>query len=119
VHDLVDYVTEEARRAGRFAARYATGKSFADGNVVKTAAAGGVSYVVAQSLRESNLDEKIELFLRVKNVYRNAKFVVTADGSPIKTFNKKIATPGEMQHLTFDSALIKGRSFRKLTVEVE
>ena len=119
VHDLVDYVTEDARRAGRFAALYATGRVASGGNVLSTTAAGGVSYIVAQSLRESNLADKVELFLRVKNVYRNARFVVSADGTPIKTFNKKIATPGEMQRLTLDSSLIKGRSFSKLTVEVE
>jgi NADPH-dependent 2,4-dienoyl-CoA reductase/sulfur reductase-like enzyme len=118
VHDLVDYVTEEARRAGRFAAGYAAGRTASAGNVVGTTAVGGVSYVVAQSLRESSLEDKVELFLRVKRVYRDASFVVSADGAQIQTFKKKIATPGEMQHLTLDASLIRGRAYKQLTVEV-
>lgn len=119
VHDLVDFVTEEARRAGRFAARFARGESLTGGNTLKIVAAEGISYIVSQSLREANLDDKVELFMRVKKVFRDTDFVVKADGKPIKTFHRKIATPGEMQHLSLDASLIKGRSYRDLTVEVK
>lgn len=119
VHDLVDYVTEESRKAGHFAARYVLGGLVREGNVVHTSGRNGVSYVISQTLREGNLNGKVDLFLRVKDVYRDADLVVIADGVPIKSFRKKYVTPGEMQRISFDSSLIKGSDYRELTVEIQ
>ncbi len=118
VHDLVDYVTEEARKAGRSAARRALGLDAAKGRLLEVRPEGGVSYVVAQSLRDEALDGEVELFLRVKSVYRDAEFVLSADGKPIKSFRKRIAAPGEMQRLAFDPAIVKGHGYGTLRVEV-
>jgi NADPH-dependent 2,4-dienoyl-CoA reductase/sulfur reductase-like enzyme len=118
VHDLVDYVTEESRKAGHFAARYVHGDLRREGNVVRTVGANGVSYVVSQLLREGNINGKVDLFLRVRDVYRDADLVVLADGAPLKSFRKKFVAPGEMQRISFDSSLLVGRNYRELTVEI-
>lgn len=118
VHDLVDYVTEEARKAGRSAARRALGAAPDRGRRLEVRPEGGVSYVVAQSLRDEALEGEVELFLRVKSVYRDAEFILSADGKPIKSFRKRIAAPGEMQRLAFDPSIVKGRGYATLRVEV-
>jgi NADPH-dependent 2,4-dienoyl-CoA reductase/sulfur reductase-like enzyme len=118
VHDLVDFVTEEARRAGRFAARHAIEGPREKGNVIRTAAQKGVSYVIAQEIREEGLGPELELFFRVREVFRDAELEVLADGAPIASFRKRILAPGEMQRLVIDSALVRGKGYRELAVEV-
>ncbi len=121
VHDLVDFVTEESRRAGFYAARYVKGSSCLSvdgGHRIKTRAMEGVSYVVTQSIRENHLSDSLNLFLRVRNVYRNSSLLLKGDGELIKKYRKRILSPGEMQHLVVDSELIKGKNYRELTLEV-
>lgn len=118
VHDLVDFVTEESRRAGHFAAKFIKGELSHDGNIINTKAGQGITYIVSQKIRENNLEDKVELFMRVKTVYRNAYLIVKADGLQIKKIKKSHLAPGEMQHLIIDSALIRNKQYRELSIEI-
>ncbi|MCG8571728.1 MAG: NAD(P)/FAD-dependent oxidoreductase [Spirochaetes bacterium] len=121
VHDLVDFVTRESQKAGYFAANYIKNEKQKEIEtpVIRTKGRHGINYVISQVLREKNLQSDVELFMRVKNVYRDINLVVKADGKPLKSFKKRYVAPGEMQHLTIDSALIRGNNFHELSVEVE
>lgn len=118
VHDLVDFVTDESRRAGSFAAEFVQKKIKSGGNCIRTRAENGISYVVTQKLREVNLSDSINFFMRVKNVYHNANLVVKADGHTIKTVKRRVMAPGEMQHIVLDATLLKEKNYRELTMEV-
>ncbi|SHJ62631.1 Thioredoxin reductase [Dethiosulfatibacter aminovorans DSM 17477] len=117
VHDLVDFVTEESRRAGRSAARFVL-EGRADGDkVIETEALSGIGYIVPQKVRVDEVDEKLALFMRVTNVYRDARLSVKADGKEIYSVRKKHLAPGEMERIDIRKELI-GENIGKLTVEV-
>lgn len=99
VHDLVDFVTEEAYIAGKAAARYLDGESLCDGRLISAKAGEGVRYVVPQHISPSSLGDKEggKLFLRVSDVKRNASLVIKYDGEVVRRIKKLIVTPGEME----------------------
>lgn len=119
VHDLVDFVTEESRRAGRSAANYVKNQLKHGDKTILTKPGKGVRYIVPQSVTVDNLDNNLELFMRVDNIYKNKKLVVKMDDYVLKTINKKRLTPGEMEHIQIDFKDIKKKDTSFITVEVE
>ena len=111
VHDLVDFVTEEAARAGKAAALYLK-KSESLGSY-GSIPGHGVRYVVPQRLNDDGMDKT--LFFRVTNVYRNCATVVRCGGKVIARKKRPICAPGEMERLTVKGADICG----DITVAVE
>jgi thioredoxin reductase len=104
VHDLVDFVTEEATRAGRAAALYLQ-KRGAHG-CYSTKPGHGVRYVVPQRLNDDGADKT--LFFRVANVYRNCVTVARCGDRVIARKKRPICAPGEMERLTVHGADICG-----------
>ncbi|WDV46485.1 FAD-dependent oxidoreductase [Clostridiaceae bacterium M8S5] len=96
VHDLVDFVTEESRRAGKNAAKFIKNKITTE-KVAKTNPGAGIRYIVPQLVRVENIDDTLDLFMRVDNVYKNMQMVVSIDGKEIKRIKKKHLAPGEME----------------------
>lgn len=119
VHDLVDFVTEESRRAGRSAAKYVQKKLVEDGNEFKIEALNGISYIIPQTVRIDNVDKSLDLYLRVRNVYDRVKLVIKADQETIKEINKRHMAPGEMEHIVLSKDLLQEKSFERLTIEVK
>jgi NADPH-dependent 2,4-dienoyl-CoA reductase/sulfur reductase-like enzyme len=119
VHDLVDYVTEESSRAGRSAARYVQDKLIENGRQFETKPLNGVSYIVPQRVRPDNVENNLELFLRVRNVYKQSKLVIKADQEVIKEIKRRHMAPGEMEHISLPTDLIKDKEFSCLTIEVK
>src|SRR5699024_2427619 len=78
VHDLVDYVSEEAAAAGAHAARYILQGGAEGGEALPVRAAGGVRYTVPTAVHPARLDGALTLRLRVDNVYRNKALAVYA-----------------------------------------
>lgn len=118
VHDLVDFVTEESRRAGRSAAKYVTGLLDSSGPAFSVKALKGVTYIVPQTVRLSNVEVKLDVFLRVRNVYKKSRLVIKADNEVIKEIKKLHLTPGEMEHIQLEKNMIINKSFHTLTIEV-
>ncbi len=116
VHDLVDFVSEEAARAGRNAARYAAGDRRARGGV-PVEAGFGVSGVVPQFVGESP-GEPVKLMFRPRGVYRGARVVVERGGQEIFSRKEKILVPGEMASVTLAPERLSGES-TPLLVRVE
>jgi len=119
VHDLVDFVTEESQRAGKSAAKYIQNQLIEDGACFMTCAKEGISYIVPQKVRVDNIQTNLELFMRVRNVYKNAKLVIKADDEIIKEISKKHLAPGEMEHIVLPLKKLVGKSFEYLTIEVK
>lgn len=107
VHDLVDYVSEEAERAGVGAVKYITDGNYR-GKSVKTKAGNGIRYVIPQTI--NNFDEDVSLFLRVTQPFGKVKFTVS-DGENILTVVKKLkAAPGEMEKIVVKAEALKNIS---------
>ena len=104
VHDLVDYVSDEAERAGRGAAKFAVGKNPA-AKAIETRPGNGVRYVLPQTI--GNTEQDVDLFLRVTQPFGKVKFSVT-DGENVLAVAKKIkAAPGEMERITVKAAALQ------------
>ena len=111
VHDLVDFVSEEAEIAGRSAAKYIRGK-LKTVRTVNVKAGENVGYVVPQRLSSSPVDAK--LFFRVKTVLGSHKIVLSANGKELVTVRKPVFTPGEMQ-----TVIVKGAIKAELGSDIE
>ena len=97
VHDVVDFVTEESMRAGTNAARFVKGEiKTSSEECMNTVVSGGISYCVPQRIRYSAMPDRIDLFMRVDNVYDKARIVIRNQGKEIAGFKRTNLTPGEM-----------------------
>ena len=93
VHDLVDYVSEEAEIAGHAAARYLAGARHT-GTPITVRAEGGVRYTVPRKITGR---DAVKLFFRVGDVYRD-KEIAVFDGERLLYSRKtKKLAPGEME----------------------
>ncbi|MDE6930467.1 MAG: FAD-dependent oxidoreductase [Lachnospiraceae bacterium] len=100
VHDLVDYVSEEATLAGTNAAEYVrAGKEREAGHMVELKAENGVRYTVPQSIDVNNMQDKITVRFRVADVYKDRYISVYYDGVQISKRKKKVLAPGEMEQV--------------------
>ncbi|MBQ8254398.1 MAG: FAD-dependent oxidoreductase [Clostridia bacterium] len=104
VHDLVDYVSDEAEIAGKGAANYVKGLDRAE-NRVKAVAGNGVRYVLPQRVNTRGGDT--DIFLRVTAPFGKVKFTVKSGDTVIATAVKLRATPGEMEKITLKAAKLR------------
>ena len=121
VHDLVDFVSQEAVHAGECAAAYLEGKRFG-GDKVRVQTFGGVRYTVPTLLNREGEAEELSFKMRVGNVYRKVRLQVLADGEEVMGRNKQIVTPGEMETLTLTAeqvARLKAAKEVKVGLEVK
>lgn len=120
VHDLVDFVTEEARRAGASAARFVKNMLVHEGVALPTVPQEGVGYIVPQRIQVANIQDKISLFMRVKKIYHNAHILVKLDGKIIKQVKKRHMAPGEMEHITLEKKyFIEASASSVISIEIK
>lgn len=116
VHDLVDYVSDEAEIAGMGAAAFVKGE-LKTGDTVNTVAGKGVRYVLPQKVHTDNKKE-ISLFLRVTEPYGKVRFTVKSGDEVLATAVRLKAVPAEMEKI-----IIKGEKLNlakeNITVSLE
>lgn len=98
VHDLVDFVTEEAKRTGKNAAKYINGKN-REGRFIEILNGKNINYTVPQKVYTDNLDENINVFMRVSNVFTNKVIVVRDKEKVIQRFKRAHLAPAEMERI--------------------
>lgn len=96
VHDLVDYVSDEAEIAGKGAAAFVT-KALPHNECVHTTAGNGVRYVLPQRVQKTG--ENVDLFLRVTRPFGKVKFTVRSGEEILATATRLRAAPGEMEKI--------------------
>ena len=99
VHDLVDYVSEEAERAGLGAVAFVNGQA-AGGETVATKPGSGVRYVLPQQVHTGG---EVNLFLRVTQPFGKCVFTVKSGDKVLCTAKRIMAAPGEMEKLTVNT----------------
>ena len=108
VHDLVDYVSEEANLAGKNAADYVkNGTALEKGKEVKLEALNGVRYTVPQSIDIQNMNDKVVVRFRVADVYKDRFISVYYGDERVSKRKKKVLAPGEMEQV-----ILKKDSFK-------
>lgn len=106
VHDLVDFVSEEAKRAGRCAAKYLKGQLNNEAYLnIKNGQ--NINYTVPQRLNIKEIEDTLTVFMRVNNVYHDKKIVVREDDKVIASFKRKHLAPSEMEKILLSKALLK------------
>ena len=122
VHDLVDYVSEEAEKAGKYAAQYIRGGQTAanDGRPVSLLARNGVRYTVPQEIRPSHMEDTLTVRFRVGDVYKNCYIGVYVNDRQIARLKKNKLAPGEMEQVIIKkSDLLSVQAPETITIQVE
>lgn len=121
VHDLVDYVSEEAGAAGRHAADYILGDAqAASAAVLPIRCENGVRYTVPTTIRPDCVGETVTLRFRVGNVYKNKKIAVYAGDTCIFSRRRPVLAPGEMETVQLKGELLRAHpEAAQITVTLE
>jgi|SRR6056297_310773 len=108
VHDLVDWVSEEAEIAGRSAAEYLNKNQEKRDLPIKITPNKNLTYTVPQKIEYKFKDKKfIKIYLRVEKPMENVKIVFSHNEKSMLSYDKKIVMPGEMVTVNLPVALIK------------
>jgi hypothetical protein len=98
VHDLVDYVSDEAETAGRSAADFISGKLGAGSETIITKAAENVRYVLPARVEKTGGDA-LELFMRVSAPLGAVRLCARSNGVLLASEKRLRAAPGEMEKI--------------------
>lgn len=99
VHDLVDFVSQEGKKAGLAAVRYLKGE-FVQGKRFETIAKEGISYILPYQINPENLiDRQVEFMFRVTRNYKNAQINIYKDDVLYKSIKKPYMAPAEMEKI--------------------
>lgn len=115
VHDLVDFVTEEAENAGRAAAAYIKHLRQADCHI-EVIPENGVIYAVPQTV--VSIKAATKFLFRVNKVYHNHEILIKADDQIIKRVKKKHMAPGEMLGIVLSEEELKSVQ-EKIQISIE
>ena len=121
VHDLVDFVSEEAKAAGRNATAYVQGrKKNVSGREISICPADGVRYTVPSTIRREMMDDKLTVRFRVGNVYRNCFISMYFDGERVMHRKRPVVAPGEMEEIKLEKEkLLSYPDLTTITVKIE
>ena len=114
VNDLVDNVSEESARAGKYAAQYAMGKLGGEQKTVTCITGRNVRYLCPQTVDAAQVDGKVSIYFRVLQPELDVKLVARCGDEVIYTHKEFRVNPGEMNHVNVETGKITG----DITVEV-
>ncbi len=118
VHDLVDFVSNEARLASQGAYAYLNNKLHYDNEVIKTEAKVGIGYVVPQIINYLNVEDKVTLKFRATKPFKNVDIIIKADDEIIKKVYKMNLIPSEMENIEISRELFDENT-KVISVEVK
>ena len=123
VHDLVDFVSEEAKTAGRNAAEYVKNlqadtddrdkHSREEAAEIVLNPVEGVRYTVPSTINPVHMDENLTVRFRVGGVYKNCYVSVYFDEERVIHKKRPVVAPGEMEQL------MKYPGLKTITVKIE
>lgn len=97
VHDLVDFVSQEAGKAGEMAAKYILEGFEESTHEIPLQTGGLVRYTVPASVDPARMEDNQTVRFRVGNVLKNGFVDVIIDGERKMHRKKMIMAPGEME----------------------
>ena len=107
VHDLVDFVSEEAEIAGRGAAEYIKGEAKNSDVSIAVKADGKIRYTVPQRI---TAEKDVSVYFRVADVFRDKKVVVKSGDDVIYSKKHQKLAPGEMECVKITADKLAGVS---------
>ncbi len=120
VHDLVDYVSGEAKLAGENAAAYVKGALPKAGKGIPLKGENGVRYTVPCTVDTERMAQKQIVRFRVGDVYRDSCLCVYYNDKCVSRVKKKVMAPGEMEQITLlKSKLQEAGDLESITIRIE
>ena len=120
VHDLVDYVSQEAGTAGKNAAAYIKEGKTADAKTVEILPVDGVRYTVPKYIRPTEMEDTLTVRFRVGDVYKNCAIATYFDDELISKRKRPVMAPGEMEQVILQkSKLADYPDLKHITIKIE
>ena len=120
VHDLVDFVSQEATNAGKNAAKYIKEGKKAASKEIKINAVDGVRYTVPCTIRPEEMDDTVTVRFRVGQVFQNCQVAPYFGNELINTRKKKVMAPGEMEQVIIQKTkLAEYPDITDITIKIE
>ncbi|MBE5896343.1 MAG: FAD-binding protein [Lachnospiraceae bacterium] len=120
VHDLVDFVSQEATNAGKNAAKYIKEGETVGAKEVKINAVDGVRYTVPCTIRPEEMDENVTVRFRVGQVFKNCAIATYFGDELINKRKKQVMAPGEMEQVVLlKSKLAEYPDLTDITIKIE
>ena len=112
VHDLVDYVSEEAVRAGQNAVRFIKGEL--------DEATDGARYTVPATIDAKRMEDLLTVRFRVGDVFKDSYVSVYFDDERVQHRKKQIMAPGEMEQIILQKKdILAHPELKTITVKIE
>ena len=127
VHDLVDFVSEEAAMAGRNASLYVQDtynskkrEENLQAKEIPFLTENGVRYTVPSAIRPDHVPEELTVRFRVGGVYKNCYISCYLDEERILHRKRPVVAPGEMEQIKLTrEQIIKNPLLQKITLKIE
>jgi NADPH-dependent 2,4-dienoyl-CoA reductase/sulfur reductase-like enzyme len=120
VHDLVDFVSQEATNAGKNAAKYIKEGESKSSRNVQIHAVDGVRYTVPCTIRPEEMDDTVTVRFRVGQVYQDCAVATYFGDELVNKRAKKIMAPGEMEQvILLKSKLAEYPDLKDITIKIE
>ena len=100
VHDLVDFVSEEAQLTGQAAADYVLNGPLKEDAFYTVEPGEGISYTVPQKIHHHCEEKTVRIYMRVRRICPKADLVLYQGEREVQRITKQFLAPGEME--TFD-----------------
>ena len=120
VHDLVDYVSEEAAAAGRAAVRYLAQGETGERHEIPITFEGGIRYTVPASIDPKLVQDDLVLRFRVGGVMKKRVVKLYLGDEAVVSRKRPVMAPGEMEELKLTKDMLAahpGLSRIHITVE--
>ena len=121
VHDLVDYVSEEAVRAGQNAVRFVRGELDEENDAkITLKATDGARYTVPATIDAKRMEDLLTVRFRVGDVYKDSYVSVYFDDERVQHRKKQIMAPGEMEQIILQKKEVLARpELKTITIKIE
>ena len=120
VHDLVDFVSEEAAAAGRAAVRYLAKGPQDRGREIPITFEGGPRYTVPASIDPARVSGDLVIRFRVGGVMKNRRVRLYLDDEAVVSRKRPVMAPGEMEELKLTQAALTAHpDLKRIHIAVE
>ena len=120
VHDLVDFVSEEAAAAGRAAVRYLANGPQDRNREIPITFEGGPRYTVPASIDPKRVEGDLVIRFRVGGVMKNRRVRLYLDDEAVVSRKRPVMAPGEMEELKLTQAALAAHpDLKQIHIAVE
>ena len=120
VHDLVDFVSQEAKQAGKNAVKYLKEQEIKNTKVIPIQTENGVRYSVPFVVRPEDMADLLTVRFRVGGVFKNSYISVYLNDERVQHRRKQVMAPGEMEQVILKKKDLEAyEGLETITVKIE